>query len=168
MQVCSVMSKSLQPYGLQLPRSSVHGISRARILEWVAISSSRGSSWPKDRTHVSGVSCISRWIIYHWTTWKAHLYLCLYLFCPSVLFIWRTLTHTTNSNLKIQSRDFLVVQWLWICTFTAGSMGSIPGQVTKILHAAVRFPPPHPSPIKKIQSPSDWNYTSMAGEISLY
>ena len=32
------------------PGSSVHGISQARILEWVAISSSRGSSWPRDGT----------------------------------------------------------------------------------------------------------------------
>ena len=32
---------------------SVHGISQARILEWVAISFSRGSSWPRDKTHVS-------------------------------------------------------------------------------------------------------------------
>ena len=31
------------------PGSSVHGISQARILEWVAISSSRGSSWPRDQ-----------------------------------------------------------------------------------------------------------------------
>ena len=36
-----------------LPGSSVHGISQARILEWVAISSSRGSSPPKDQTHLS-------------------------------------------------------------------------------------------------------------------
>ena len=45
-----------------LPGSSVHGISQARILEWVAISSSRGSSQPRDRTWVS---CISRQILYH-------------------------------------------------------------------------------------------------------
>ena len=32
------------------PGSSVHGISQARMLEWVAISYSRGSSWPKDQT----------------------------------------------------------------------------------------------------------------------
>ena len=38
--------------------SSVHGILQARILEWVAISSSRGSSWPRKQTHVSHVSCI--------------------------------------------------------------------------------------------------------------
>ena len=31
--------------------SSVHGIPQARIPEWVALPSSRGSSWPRDRTH---------------------------------------------------------------------------------------------------------------------
>ena len=44
---------------------SVTCILQARILEWVAISSSRGSSPPRDRTHVSYVSCIGRWVIYH-------------------------------------------------------------------------------------------------------
>ena len=34
------------------PGSSIHGISQARILEWVAISFSRGFSWSRDRTHV--------------------------------------------------------------------------------------------------------------------
>ena len=41
------------PMDCSLPGSSVHGIFQARILEWVAISSSRGSSWPRDRTQVS-------------------------------------------------------------------------------------------------------------------
>ena len=41
---------------------SVHGILQARILEWVAISFSRGSSQPKDQTHIS---YISRQILYH-------------------------------------------------------------------------------------------------------
>ena len=41
--------------------SAVHGISQARILEWVAISFSKGSSWPRDRTHVS---CIGGQILY--------------------------------------------------------------------------------------------------------
>ena len=36
-----------------LPRFSVHRISQARILEWVAISFSRGSSWPREWTHIS-------------------------------------------------------------------------------------------------------------------
>ena len=46
--------------------SSIHGILQARILEWIAISFSRGSSWPRDRTQVSCVSCIGRQILYHW------------------------------------------------------------------------------------------------------
>ena len=45
------------PVDCSPPGSSVHGISQARILEWVAISSSRGSSWPRDQTHDSCVSC---------------------------------------------------------------------------------------------------------------
>ena len=42
--------------------------SPARILEWVAISYSRGSSWPRDGTCVS---CIGRPILYHWARWEA-------------------------------------------------------------------------------------------------
>ena len=38
------------------PGSSVHGILQARILEWVAIPFSRGSSWPRDRTQVSHIA----------------------------------------------------------------------------------------------------------------
>ena len=41
------------------PGSSVRGTSQARILQWVAISFSRGSSRPRDQTHVSGVSCLT-------------------------------------------------------------------------------------------------------------
>ena len=47
------------------PGSSVHGILRARILERVAISSSRRSSRPRDRTLVSHVFCVGRWVLYH-------------------------------------------------------------------------------------------------------
>ena len=47
------------------PSSSVHGVLQARILEWVAISSSRGSSQPRFWTHISYVSCIGRWVLYH-------------------------------------------------------------------------------------------------------
>ena len=41
------------------PGSSVHGILQARILKWVAMPSSRGFSWPRDRTHVSCSFCIA-------------------------------------------------------------------------------------------------------------
>ena len=50
------------------PGSSVDGILQAGVLEWVAMPSSRGSSWPRDQTCSSCVSCINRWILYHWVT----------------------------------------------------------------------------------------------------
>ena len=56
------------PMNCSLPASSVHGISQARILEWVSIPSSRVSSWPRDRTCIS---CIGSLILYHWATRKA-------------------------------------------------------------------------------------------------
>ena len=47
-----------------LPGSSVHGLFQARVLEWVAISFSRGSSQPRDRTQISRIagSCFTIWI----------------------------------------------------------------------------------------------------------
>ena len=52
--------------------SSVYGIFCTRILEWVAISYSRGSSRPRDWTHISCIFCVGRWVIYHWgATWEA-------------------------------------------------------------------------------------------------
>ena len=47
------------PMDYRLPGSSVPGILQARMLEWVAMPSSRGSSPPRDGTHVSCVSCIA-------------------------------------------------------------------------------------------------------------
>ena len=48
------------------PDSSVYSIFQARMLVWVAISFSRGSSQPKDRTHICCVFCIGRQVLYHW------------------------------------------------------------------------------------------------------
>ena len=50
--------------GCSLAGSSVHGIFQARILEWIAVPSSRGSSQPRDRTRVSYVSCVGRQVLY--------------------------------------------------------------------------------------------------------
>ena len=65
--VAPVMSNLLQPHGLW-PESSFHGILQARILEWLAISSSRSSSWPRDWTCVSSIT--GRFFT-HWNTWEA-------------------------------------------------------------------------------------------------
>ena len=50
---CSVVSDSLQPVDCSPPSSSVPGIFQARILEWIAISFSRGSSRSRDQIQVS-------------------------------------------------------------------------------------------------------------------
>ena len=52
------------------PGSSVHGILQARILEWVAMPPSRGSSGPKDQTHISYISCIGSGFFF----WEAPLF----------------------------------------------------------------------------------------------
>ena len=50
--------------------------------EWTDISSSMGSSWPRDRT---SISCIDRQILYHWATWKAQVlgWGCLFAHLPT-------------------------------------------------------------------------------------
>ena len=59
------MSNSFwEPMDCSLPGLSVHGILQAKILQWIAISFSRGSSWPTDRT-------LDRRILYHWATREA-------------------------------------------------------------------------------------------------
>ena len=67
--LCSV-TQSLQilcdPMDCSTPGSSLHGILQAGILEWVDISYFRGFSLPRDRTWVSWVSCIGRWILNYW------------------------------------------------------------------------------------------------------
>ena len=66
----SVLSDSLWPHGLYLTSCSVHGFIHARVLGWVAISFSRGSSPPRDQTWVS---CIARKFFTVWAT-KETLY----------------------------------------------------------------------------------------------
>ena len=60
------------PMDCSPPGSSVRGIFQPRILEWFAISSSRGSFWSRDRTCISHISCIGRQILYHCATLEAH------------------------------------------------------------------------------------------------
>ena len=68
------------------PNSSVHGISQVRMLEWVAISFSRGSSRPRDQTYIS---CIGRQILYHWAILK-------------VTYIWSNISYAKISSVTSQ------------------------------------------------------------------
>ena len=62
-QLCPILC---DPMDYSLPGSSVGEISQERIWGWFATSFYRGSSQPRDQTHVS---CIGRRFLYHWVTW---------------------------------------------------------------------------------------------------
>ena len=79
------------PLDCSPPGSCAHEISPARILEWVAISFSRGSFWPRNWTRVS---CIGRWILYCWATREAVL---------RVAVLW--------SSVQIEPDDVQIEQW---------------------------------------------------------
>ena len=93
MGLCCVCAQSLQlcltvrdPMDCSPPGSSVRGILQARVLEWVAMPSSRGSSPPGGGTRVSYISCTGKWVLYCWTPGKAPICLwwsqnCLFIFC---------------------------------------------------------------------------------------
>ena len=77
LRVC-LYAKSLQlcltlfdPMDCSLPGSSVHGILQATILEWVAVPSSRGSSWPRDQTHVCKSPALAGGFFTTSATWEA-------------------------------------------------------------------------------------------------
>ena len=53
LQLCPTLCDSME---YRPPGSSVHGVLQARILEWVAFASSRGSSQPTDQTQVSCIA----------------------------------------------------------------------------------------------------------------
>ena len=103
MHACLIIQSCLILYNLMdysPPDSSVHGVFQERILEWVAISS-RGSSWLRDQTHMSCVSCVGRQSLYHWGTWEDPLFGILHdIFhplafnLPTVLY-WRRQWHPT-------------------------------------------------------------------------
>ena len=80
-----------------LPGSSLHGILQARILEWVAIPFSRGSSQPRYRTLVS---CIAGGFFTIWATWEALL---------------KNRTEWSNSGSDIQNGARWPL-WIWFQT----------------------------------------------------
>ena len=74
MQACLWLSHVqlfCNPTDCSSPGSPVRGILWARMLERVAMPSSRGSSWPRDQTCFFYISCIGRQTLYHCTIWEA-------------------------------------------------------------------------------------------------
>ena len=60
------------PMSCSLTVSFIHGIFQARILELIALYFCKGSFQPRDWTPVS---CIDRWVLYHWTTREAQIFI---------------------------------------------------------------------------------------------
>ena len=73
----SAVSDFFRAVDCSLPDPFVHGIFQAKVLGWVAISSSTGSSQPRDQTWVS---CMGRQILYHCATWEARVGSILYFY----------------------------------------------------------------------------------------
>ena len=82
-QSCLTLS---DPMDCNLQSSSVHEILQARILEWVAISFSRGSSWPRDRTQVE--QTIAGRFLTIWATREAHGYRYIYINTYTYTQLW--------------------------------------------------------------------------------
>ena len=98
------------PMDCSLPGSSVHGIFHARILEWVAISFSRGSSQPRNQTQVS---CFAGGFFTRLATRKAHVpsakslpLLCILFSIHSPLFPCCTLYHSGLNHANHTSQGF--------------------------------------------------------------
>ena len=127
---CACM-KSLQsrlilcdPMDYSPPGFSVHGILQVNILEWVAMPSSRGSSWPRDRTCVSYVSCIGRWVLHHWATRET----LGSLGGRNIYYEWKSkssISHQGRRNKLSQGSETGRVEWLW--GSGVGSPGFPPG-----------------------------------------
>ena len=69
-QLLSYVWFFVTPWICSPPGSSVHEISQARIIEWVAISFSRGSFPLGDQTCISSIFYIGRQVLYHCFTWE--------------------------------------------------------------------------------------------------
>ena len=113
------------PMDYSLPGSSVLGILQARILEWVAISYSRGCSWPRSRTHVSYLSLIGRRFLNHWH----------HLGSP-VLIVWETVRVYFSLTKKPNTFQVLVLRVKYWClaslnfhTFSNGENIHHPGKL---------------------------------------
>ena len=113
------------PMDYSPPDSSVHGIFQARILEWVAIPFSMGSSWPRDQTLVSS---IGRQILYH----LSHQGSPLLTLGVSIIHRWSH-PHLMPPRVEIsQSQDVLM---LFLVTQSQGTcIHSCPSIAPTLLH----------------------------------
>ena len=92
---CQLCLTICNPMDCSPPGSYVHGVSQARMLEWVAISYSRGSSWPGDQTWLS---CITGRFFTIWATREANRDYLLLLFSQVYQFRSVQFSHSVVSD----------------------------------------------------------------------
>ena len=139
------------------PVSSVHGISQVEILEWVAISSSRGSSAPRDLTHIS---CIAGRFSTDWATRKACETLriftlgttyCPWLHSPDVS-PWTILLppaewHSLSRHCMVSNKPHSILRETWVLNpFTCEKLrpwkhDSLAQKVTHLLSKELAYDP---------------------------
>ena len=95
-----------------LSASSTHGISQAKILEWVAISSSRGSSQPRHQTHAHVSPVLAGRLFFTTTTWNA-LYVFLHKACHSLPAFRSTKHHFTTLEGATETKSPTVSTTFW-------------------------------------------------------
>ena len=143
--VCSVPQAclTLQPHGLWPARLLCPWDFPLKNTGVGSISSSRGSSQPRDQTHISCGSCTGKWVLYHWATYKAkahkptiitsgkwdsgmeRFWLLWYTCTISVLSQMRLLESSPGhkaevwAHLKSRSAHLATVHWSHWHTFTA-------------------------------------------------
>ena len=113
-----------------LPGSSVHGILQARILEWVAMPFSRGSSQPRDRTWVSHTTggFFTVWATNYFTTYyprnQKSLFALLLLFSSSVLHYLPEFARLMSIELVMLSNHLIICHPLLLCIQSFPASGS--------------------------------------------
>ena len=80
------------------PGSSVHGILQASIVEWVAVPSSRRSSWPRDETYISKSPALTGRFSTTIATWKAYYRFQIFTLYMTFIFLWLPLLYMTVSR----------------------------------------------------------------------
>ena len=104
------------PVDCSPPDSSVHGILQARILECVAVSFSRGSSWPRDQTQVSHIAGRCKQML-----WPLSLY-------HSVIRkdAWKDFNFLKFTKAVLVAQDVISPGECSMCTWEKGILGEMP------------------------------------------
>ena len=88
------------------------GILQARILEWVAMPSSRGSSWHPGLNWISCISCIGRWVLYHGHHLGNPTSVCCVLLISQVWLFAAPWTIACQASLSMGILQARILQWV--------------------------------------------------------